>query len=356
MARAAHGPLTPDEIAAAFAPLAVHHSLLLAVSGGPDSACLLHMLARWRKAHPDVRVLAATVDHGLRPASAAEAEAVAGWCQRLGIPHAILRWTGPKPRTGLQAAAREARYGLLDDHARRTGAEVLLTAHHADDQAETVLMRLARGSGLRGLGGMVPLARRPGGLLHARPLLGVPKGRLVATLAAWCEPSFEDPSNADPRFGRARTRALGPLLAKEGLGPARLRRLAERARRADEVLDGLARAACVTHVQRKGDGASLAPGLFTEPQEIVIRVLLEVLGTENPGENPDLRLERVETLAAALLEASAAGRALRRTLAGRIVSMDRHARVIIQAEKSRRRGRRASAGRAAFIARQGASC
>ncbi|MFO1150823.1 MAG: tRNA lysidine(34) synthetase TilS [Alsobacter sp.] len=356
MDRAAASPLTAADIATALAPLAGRRRLLLAVSGGPDSACLLHMLARWRRDHPGVALEAATVDHGLRQASADEAAAVAAWCGRLGLPHATLRWTGLKPRSGLQAAAREARYALLAAHARAAGADVLLTAHHADDQAETVLMRLAHGSGLRGLAGMAPLARRPGGLLHARPLLHLPKARLVATLAAWGEPSFEDPSNADPRHGRSRARALAPLLAREGLSPGRLLRLAERARRAEEALDALAREAFARHACRDGAGTSLAPGLFDEAPEIVIRVLLEALGGRADQEIPALRLARVEALAVALAEARAEGRALRRTIAGQVMSLDRHARVTIRAEKSRRRGRGAAGAGAAFIARQGASC
>jgi len=166
---------------APLASLRDEPALLLAVSGGPDSTALLLMASEW--AEPKPRLFAATVDHGLRPESGAEAAAAAELCARLGVPHATLRWQGRKPTTRLQERAREARYDLLAAHARQVGAGVVVTAHHLDDQAETVLFRLARGSGLAGLAGMAARSRR-GAIDIARPLLAIPKADLVALCEA----------------------------------------------------------------------------------------------------------------------------------------------------------------------------
>ncbi|HXZ18039.1 MAG TPA: tRNA lysidine(34) synthetase TilS, partial [Roseiarcus sp.] len=138
---------------ALIAPLATPKATLIAVSGGPDSTALLLMAAEWA-ARRGARVFAATVDHGLRPESAAEAAGVALLSAKLSVPHATLVWSGAKPATRLQERAREARYRLLLAHAEKIGADRIATAHHLDDQAETVLFRLLRGSGVSGLKGM----------------------------------------------------------------------------------------------------------------------------------------------------------------------------------------------------------
>ena len=138
-----------------FAPLAGRWALL-AVSGGPDSLALMRLAARWlvEGQAGGAASHVATVDHGLRPDRGQEAEAVAGWAEAVGLPHSILTWQGAKPRSRIQERARTVRYALLGAHARELGADYLLTAHHADDQAETILFRLLRGSGLAGLAGM----------------------------------------------------------------------------------------------------------------------------------------------------------------------------------------------------------
>jgi tRNA(Ile)-lysidine synthase len=130
-------------------------ALVLAVSGGPDSTALMVLAARWcERLKSGPTLTAVTIDHGLRAESAREAAAVGRLAHQLGLVHRTLRWTGKKPSTGLQEAARTARYRLLAKAARETGATHILTAHTLDDQAETVLIRLTRGSGLTGLGGM----------------------------------------------------------------------------------------------------------------------------------------------------------------------------------------------------------
>ena len=150
---------------------------MLAVSGGPDSTALLVLAARWAnqlKRAP--KLLAVTIDHGLRPEAAREAAAVKRLAQSLKVSHRTLRWRGRKPRTGLQEAARQARYELLAQAATRAGFAHILTAHTLDDQAETVLFRLARGSGLFGLTGMAHAAPLPG-VLGAVVPRAVPRNR-----------------------------------------------------------------------------------------------------------------------------------------------------------------------------------
>src|SRR5205807_2476678 len=192
-----------------------------------------------------------TVDHGLRSDSAREARAVKQLARRLGIRHRTVRWIGRKPKTGLQEAARAVRYRLLAKAARAAGAGHILTAHTLDDQAETVLLRMARGSGLTGLAAMAretPLSGQPdargaaprdgaGPLLLVRPLLDLPKARLIATLDAEGVAFCDDPSNRDPRFTRPRLRELMPVLAGEGLDAKRLAVLARRLRRAEAAIE-----------------------------------------------------------------------------------------------------------------------
>ena len=158
---------------ARFAPFAELGHLALAVSGGADSLALLLLAQRWRSARASgPQLLVLTVDHGLRPESAAEARFVGEVASRYGLSFRSLRWEGPAPTAGVEAAARAARYSLLLGAARAEGATHLATAHHRDDQAETFLMRLARGSGVYGLAAMSPDVDRDG-IRLVRPLLDV---------------------------------------------------------------------------------------------------------------------------------------------------------------------------------------
>lgn len=209
-------------------------SVALAVSGGPDSMALMHLVARWlelphnRAVSPLTgRPLVLTVDHGLRPESAAEAAFVATEAAKLGFPHRTLLWNRPTQYpTVMQAEARDARYSLLAREITPMRAPgrpepILVTAHHADDQAETVLMRLARGSGLDGLSGMRPVRTHhtttsDGSRLAVtlvRPLLGVPSIRLRDTLEEARLPWCEDPSNTDDKYERVRVRRALDVLA-----------------------------------------------------------------------------------------------------------------------------------------------
>jgi tRNA(Ile)-lysidine synthase len=313
------------EVSTLFADLNQATRLLLAVSGGPDSMAMLHLAAQWRAARdtgPDL--MAATVDHGLRPESAGEAAAVKRFSLGLGVPHRTLLWIGAKPQTGLQEAARDARYGLLAEAARQAGASHLLTAHTLDDQAETVLFRLARGSGLAGLAGMAR-ASPLDGLVLVRPFLVVPKGRLVATLCAAHIRFFDDPSNHDPRFTRVRLRELMPALAVEGLDAARLARLAQRLARADAALESAtAEALARLSVGAPADADSVvidAPGLSQLPGEVALRVLHRAI-TRKATEGA-VELAKLEALLDALVAARSSGKhGFRRTLAGVLVTLE----------------------------------
>jgi tRNA(Ile)-lysidine synthase len=231
--------------------------------------------------------------------------------------------------------ARRARYCLLHECAAAVGAGVLVTAHTLDDQAETILMRAAAGSGLSGLGGMRPVVAH-GRLRHVRPFLMVPKARLVATCRAENWPFMEDPSNADFRFARARWRRLLPALAEQELDGPRLARMAERLRRADEALDHAAAAAFARLSRSHEEGIELnAPGLAAEPEEIALRVLAQAL---RQGNAAPVRLERLEACLAALLSAHKGGASTRRTLAGRQLTLARSGWIRIAPEPPRRRG------------------
>jgi len=176
----------------------------IAVSGGPDSVALLLLAAA---ARPGL-VEAATVDHALRAESRAEADTVAALCEQLGVPHSILtvEWK-EKPETAIQERARKARYGLLGKWARDKGLKALLTGHHADDQAETLVMRLLRGAGVKGLAGMRRFVRAPGTQVALlRPLLGWRRSELEKLCADLGLSPVDDPSNADDQFERVRIR------------------------------------------------------------------------------------------------------------------------------------------------------
>lgn len=186
--------------------------LAVATSGGADSMALLLLCDAYAKAN-GYSLTSLTVDHGLRPEAAIEAQQVARWCAARSIPHHTLKWSPPALHSAVQASAREARYALLAEYCQTQNIPFLLVAHHRDDQAETLFFRLARGSGLDGLACMPPARSLVKGVTLVRPLLAVPKERLLATLKAAKQEWIEDPSNHNPDYTRSHIRSL---LAKTG--------------------------------------------------------------------------------------------------------------------------------------------
>lgn len=268
---------------ARFAPFEPAPLVAIAVSGGADSMALAALLNSWA-AELGGEAIALVVDHGLRRDSAAEARQVGQWLGGLGLRHHLLSWQGPKPRGNRQAAARAARYRLLAEWCREHSVLHLATAHHLDDQAETFLLRLGRGSGLEGLAAMASLREMPD-LRLLRPLLAVPKARLQATVRSRGVPWVEDPSNQDPAFARSHLRALRPALAAQGLEPAKLAATARHLGWARSALEGAVAALLAKCVTIDPAGfAWLEPGpLTTAAKETGMRALGRVLLTVGGG-------------------------------------------------------------------------
>src|SRR5216683_6342370 len=349
-----HSPISAQNAKRLFADWKAAPAIVLAVSGGPDSIALMWLAARWRRALVrGPRLIAVTVDHGLRAEAAAEARDVKRLARTLDLPHRTVRWTGAKPRTGLPAAARAARYRLLAQVARASGATHILTAHTRDDQAETLLMRMLRGSGIAGLGAMARQSERDGVLL-ARPFLHVSKSQLIATLKKAKLGFADDPTNRDLNFTRPRLRTLMPVLAAEGGDTRNLARLASRLARANQavevLVDGAERYLALrdraTSRPELRAGAKIfdakifdakifdakifdAEAFVAMPEEIRLRLLkraIDRFGHEGPAE-----LGKVEALLAVVDRAvaeSSRGRPpslsqsrLKQTLAGALVSL-----------------------------------
>ncbi len=310
-------PLSEDEAARLLAPFLKHERIALAVSGGADSMALMALSARWARGlakAPELVVL--SVDHGLRAQAAQEAQGVCATAARLGLECHVLRWRGKKPQSGIQQAARQARYGLMGEWCAAHGA-ALATAHNMEDQAETLLMRLARGSGLRGLAAMAPQGALEGrSVVLLRPFLGVARARLEATLRAFGMNWVEDPSNADEGFERVRIRRLLADLAEAGIAAPALARSAARLGRAEAALEHFAGAATKADLSCHDTGwgeLKLEP-FRARPAEIRIRVLSALVSAFGAG--GPVRLAAVEDLDAWLRTAAATGAGHGRTLGG----------------------------------------
>lgn len=246
------------ELERLFAPAALAKTIGLAISGGPDSLALMLLAAEWAKAPGRPKLIVYSVDHGLRPEAADEVSMVLREAAKLGLPARGLRWEGEKPATGIQAAARTARYRLIAAAMAEDGAELLLTAHHLCDQAETVLMRLAHGSGIEGLRGMDVLSLVEGCEI-VRPLLGVRMEVLAAIVREAGLIPVRDPSNEDRSYERVRWRNLLPQLAEMGLTPERLGVFAQRMDDATRLIAEAAEAAWLELVELGEDGSATAP-------------------------------------------------------------------------------------------------
>lgn len=264
-----------DRIAAHFLP-EPPVCLGVAVSGGSDSTALLVLLHEWMKGGgPEVR--AVTVDHGLRPESAAEAAQVARICADLNIPHDILHWGGWSGQGNLPDQARLARYDLMADWAAEQGIADVSLGHTANDQAETFLMRLAREAGVDGLAAMAP-RRNIKGIAFHRPMLEITREALRDILRARSIGWIDDPTNEDKRYERVRARNALLHLSELGIGPDGLSRVAHHMSDVRATLYHYAYRAArqLVHVEA-GDLVIAKEGFTDLPQEIARRLIQEAL-------------------------------------------------------------------------------
>lgn len=326
-------PIEADEarvlFASHFATLGPTSKLAIAVSGGADSVALMRLMARWAAeegARPCLHVL--TVDHGLRPQAAEEAQGVAAWAAELGLDHGVLTADEAPPRSGIQAWARDLRLRLMGEWVGAHGATGVVLAHHLEDQAETLAMRLARGSGLSGLSAM----RREaviGDLLLYRPLLGVSGARLRATVESLGQDWIEDPGNSDPRFERVRLRkalAAKGALTRSGLDAGALAASAGRLGRADAAVEHYVARCLETAASIDRSGYATVDGKVFEaaPLEVRLRVLARLIGWVGARPPPPLGAG-LEALLAGLERNPAAtlgGCRVARTKTGLLVSRE----------------------------------
>lgn len=257
-------------------PIIEKAPLVVAVSGGGDSMALTFLLADWARRHHH-KLYAATVNHGLRPDAAAEARFVHRTLKSRGISHTVLTWTGEKPTTRIEEIARAKRYELLIDFCRKKNSPYLFLAHHQQDNTETVLARLSKGSGLTGLCGILPISRRQN-ITLLRPLLPVPKSDILSFLKQQNIPWVEDVMNQDTAFERVCWRQKKGALAQLGLSDAVLEKSINRLRLANETIQFCVNAFMQQHVQFYEQGyARIAMDLLTLPIDLRRRILTNVL-------------------------------------------------------------------------------
>lgn len=286
--------LHEHRLAGLFASLAVYSHVALAVSGGADSVALMLMVRKWldqRSSGPQITII--TVDHRLRDAAASEAEWVKRTARELGFQHETLVWSSAKPRAGLQAEARRARYDLMTAFCRAASIAAIATAHTSDDQAETFIMRLARGSGLDGLSAMAEISRRDG-IDILRPLLAISRQRIEAFLLAQVQRWLDDPSNDDDRYERVRIRRKLKEAQSLGLSPARLVLSAKRLRRARDALElvTLTFLRAKVSLHEAGFAKLRLPDLFNLPEDIALRALVRMILAVGGGRT--VRLSKIE--------------------------------------------------------------
>ncbi len=290
--------MTSEEFVASMRELAPYckgERFAVAVSGGSDSMALCLLANDWAKEH-HCSIVGLTVDHGFREESANEAQTVKKWLTERSIEHRILKWKGKKPVSGIQAAAREERYRLLTGWCRENSVSCLFIAHHMNDQAETFLMRLARGSGVDGLSSMASVVENSGVYL-LRPLLSVSHEVLEATNDRYSQEWIEDPSNKNTAYSRVKMRKLLPVLEAEGISIKCLADTAARMRRAraslEKTVSELLSESVVLHLAGYADVD--VERLFLASEEICMRALVRVLLCVGGGVYPP-RFERLERL------------------------------------------------------------
>lgn len=280
---------------------------VVAVSGGGDSLALMHLLSAFARARKLPAPVVLSVDHGLRKSSAADARQVAAWAKKAGLKAYVLAWRGPKPKSGIEALAREARYRLMGKRMRKEGIATLFVGHTEDDQAETFLLRLARGSGLDGLAAMRAEAPWPVAgfdeLRVARPLLGFSREELRAYLKAQGQAWLDDPMNEDLAFDRVKLRKARAALEEAGLSATRIAQAAGHLARARESLEMVTEAVLARAMQVGDRGILLDPqALAAAPRELGLRALAWVLMAVS-GQAYRPRFDSLERLFDALVTA-----------------------------------------------------
>lgn len=283
-------PLTCQEFNELMAGLSLDglNKIAVAVSGGGDSMALVYLLIGWCKDH-GVDLEALTVDHGLRAASNDEAIKVSKWLTTLGVSHHILKWLGNKPTANIQSEARQARYELMGDWCAEREITHLFLAHHMDDQAETFLIRLFRGSGVDGLSAMerisgLPVAGKE--TMMVRPLLNIKKVRLLQTLKEVGQEWISDPSNENKDFTRVKVRALLESSDIDGLNSEKLSKTAEKMSRVRSLLDELTAKAYSKFVKFNPLGYVELNAKFVEDlhEEIALRLLAYIVKSVSGGD------------------------------------------------------------------------
>ena len=279
--------------------------IAVALSGGGDSMALTYLLSRWC-AKKGVRLHALTVNHGLRTEAAAEAKQVAGWVGDWGLTHKILKWTGPKPATKIQEEARAARYRLMSEYCRKNGISYLFLGHHANDQVETILFRLAKGSGLDGLAGMSALQEQSSKMTLVRPLLDVTHDELLQVCKKAKIKWVDDKSNVSDRYARIRLRQSAAILEAEGLSPKRIMTLGTRLDRARNALEQVSDLAWKKSIIEFSDKRIVLnyKDLMLYPEEVILRIVMRGLQSFRAGKAYPPRLENVEALVARLIDPS----------------------------------------------------
>jgi tRNA(Ile)-lysidine synthase len=277
--------------------------IAVAVSGGGDSLALSLLLADWVKEH-DMTLHGLTVNHGLRAEAADEAKYVAGLMKSLGVTHKTLLWEGEKPKTAIQEAARDARYRLMGEYCRKKKIRHLFVAHHGQDQMETILFRMAKGTGLDGLIGMRPVQEVEGGLVLCRPLLTVSHNELLATCESRKIVPVDDPSNENIRYARVRIRSIIDVLEKEGMSAGRIDALSRRVNSAIELIDYLIEDKYKSIVLYKDtERIEIKYSEYISlPNEGKTRILKQVIADLHPTKKYPARLEDIEALAARMGE------------------------------------------------------
>lgn len=303
--------------------------IAVALSGGPDSMVLAYLLCEWSALVGGPEIVGLGVDHGLRAEAADELAQVQGWTKDwAGFSHVILKWEGEKPTARVQEEARRARYALMEEYCVQNGITYLCLAHHREDQAETFLFRLAKGSGIDGLSCMRALQKKPSGVHLLRPFLGVGKEDLITTLDAQNISYVCDPSNENSEFARVRLRQARDVLEAEGFNSKRLYNTTKRLSRASQALAEISQKAYQFVVHgKKSNRIVLDFDKWMEwPEEIQFRVFVRAVRTLGPEHDYGPRMEKLEALFADL---RAPEGFKQRSLGGVLISYDEAEKQVI---------------------------